>query len=1348
MDKKKGLGWEKFPSFLLVCVLLAGLLSALLNMEGRAAANVAAVDNTKLFREKDTIFVSFQGGNIETTATNPQWQMTETDVPESVKNALNLRSDREIIAQYTAGGYGYTGSGDTVITVTYPCIGVIQNRDGSRESIGVRMTVSDIYCETVDIADSAAQVYWKGTDYLCNIQFYDNFWDGFYSTNISYLTAVYEFFRTDSGEAFSAQGMNMTFNSLNCVSSLYQEGVEYLPADSSADYQAYVTTDTNIIQDGNRFAGGNNDFEDQIGAVSFLRNSVSFESIDHAPRIAYTAVNGVSYWHTLVAAPIAANVPEDPYKIGIKEGAAVSDFGEVGIGQTLTYAVCQRVQDIGVNGNAHYQSMYFEDTLPNEVTFQSAVMVKYGVRGDGTVDYGDRTKLDDSLYTLSRSGQVVTASMTEAWLSDNASYDGQVYALEISAVVNENAFDSFSNTGKVGVNGDMVSTAPVPAVPAQPVLSIVKTASKYEYRVGETIQYEVVLTQTKEGARAQNVVISDLSIPEEFVLQKAEITGVENAKITKNNHTWSATVPKMDYGDTARIAFSCEPTEAANGKTFVNTANAKADRVKEVTDSTEIYVNSAKLTVSKEAAGYEWRSGDLAAYTVKVKNDKEGTIARGVTISDESLPEGLALEGVPTIVSAPETAVYPVAGDKNVPGETQAVNVTSSITSSHEGGWTAKLSELPYGEEIHIEFYCRTGESLNGTEVKNTAKAKAENAEESRDDAVIWINSPGIEVEKAADIKKVKVGDLVTYTVQITNRNAGTLARNIVIEDTLDKENTSYAKIQKNSIVLLDSQGNKIENVKTRVTDDSLRIETGKNLVNKDDSGLKGDIGQESEALLTLEYQIKVISEDAAGEAIRNTVVANSDENIPDEDDDEVIVNGPHLDVKKESDQPAYSLEDTGRYKLTIRQTREGYRAKDVTIVDTFETEGMEILEDSIEMKLNGKTVKPVEITLNEKKNGFVMDTGLILEDTDKIAITYDVRFAREGIFVNTVAAKGSNTNESSDENEITVTSREAVLKVVKSSDKEVYQSGDTGRYTLEVTQLIENSSARQVIVEDYLDNGTGKICGETIRVLVNGEEKSPAKVSLNETATAFIVEIGSDISNSDKVKVIYDVLFGQVTEESSLRNETIAAAQNAESAKDDNTVLVKPKEPKLFIEKWSDKEEYQAGETARYTVAVKQAEKNATAEQLHIEDCFDREGMVILEDTIRTAVNGTEIIPQMISLNETKTGYDMEMGVNITDSEILTVTYDVYFAKPPEGGEATNIVTVQGDNAAKSRDENTVKVKEEPPETVVISDSEIPSSGVDTGDMTNLLPYIFGMILPLGAAGFLMYRRKRNKER
>lgn len=628
MNRKKRLGWESFPSFLLVCALWAGLLSVLLSMEGKAAANIAVVDNTKLFREKDTIFVSFQGGNIETKTTSPQWQMMETDVPESVKRSLNLRSDREVIVQYNAGGYGYTGPGDTTITITYPCIGTIQNGDGTRESIGVRMTVSDIYCETVDIADSAAQVYWTGSNYICNIQFYDNFWDGFYSTNISYLTAIYEFFNTDSGAMISAQGMNMTFNSLNCVSTLYQEGVEYLPADSSADYKAYVTTDTNIIQDGNRFVGGNNNFEDQIGATSFLRNSVSFESIDHTPKIAYTAANGVSYWHTLVAAPIAANVPEDPFKAGIKGNTAVSDFGEVSIGQTLVYAVCQRVQNLGINGNAHYQSMYFEDTLPDEVTYQSAAIVKYGINDDGTIDYGNRTELDNSLYTLSRHGKVVSASMTDTWLSDNASYDGQVYALEVTVTVNEDAFDRFSNTGKVGVNGDVADTTPIPATPAQPDLSITKAVPKYEWAVGETVNYEVAVTQTKEGACARNVVISDVSIPEELILEEVEITGVKNAKITKEKNTWTATVPRMDYKDTAKVIFSCTVTEAANGKIFENTAKVKADNADEKQDDAEIFINSPKLTVTKEVSKYEWYVGDTVEYIVKVGNIEAGTIAR------------------------------------------------------------------------------------------------------------------------------------------------------------------------------------------------------------------------------------------------------------------------------------------------------------------------------------------------------------------------------------------------------------------------------------------------------------------------------------------------------------------------------------------------------------------------------------------------------------------------------------------------------------------------------------------------------------------------------------------------
>ena len=73
------------------------------------------------------------------------------------------------------------------------------------------------------------------------------------------------------------------------------------------------------------------------------------------------------------------------------------------------------------------------------------------------------------------------------------------------------------------------------------------------------------------------------------------------------------------------------------------------------------------------------------------------------------------------------------------------------------------------------------------------------------------------------------VGDTVSYQVDVTQEQAGCLARDITITDVIDTEGV---KLQKNSIVLIDEDGNKIEPESVEVNGNTFTVNTGRNLIN------------------------------------------------------------------------------------------------------------------------------------------------------------------------------------------------------------------------------------------------------------------------------------------------------------------------------------------------------------------------------------------------------------------------------------------------------------------------------------------------------------------------------------
>ena len=52
-----------------------------------------------------------------------------------------------------------------------------------------------------------------------------------------------------------------------------------------------------------------------------------------------------------------------------------------------------------------------------------------------------------------------------------------------------------------------------------------KTANAYEYQVGDKVQYKVIVRNTKDYTVAQNVVVSDISLPDG--LDIADETGIQ-----------------------------------------------------------------------------------------------------------------------------------------------------------------------------------------------------------------------------------------------------------------------------------------------------------------------------------------------------------------------------------------------------------------------------------------------------------------------------------------------------------------------------------------------------------------------------------------------------------------------------------------------------------------------------------------------------------------------------------------------------------------------------------------------------------------------------------------------------
>lgn len=617
---------------------------------------------------------------------------------------------------------------------------------------------------------------------------------------------------------------------------------------------------------------------------------------------------------------------------------------------------------------------------------------------------------------------------------------------------------------------------------------IEKTADHYEWQVGEQVAYTVVVENRREGTIARNVTVWDTSMPSGLVLSSpdsvtvsgipssvtqpvpgtADIPGMLNPEaynetaektvsyeFVPEGTGWRLNITDLPFGVPITITFLCTVTEEVNGMESINTANVQAENTPPQADDTEIYVNSAVLSVEKSVqnpylavgdgrAANEFRVGEQVNYQVVVDNLQKGSIAKNVVISDLTLPEGLALDGEEEalmVYGIPQTILYPVAGTDDAGNALNPENYNEVVEKHVEyqilrqgTGWILTISDLPYHTPVTVNFRCTVQESINGLEINNTAGARAENAAEVKGSSKVWINSPVLRVEKKADKPSYKYGDIITYRVTVTQEQAGCVARNVILKDVLE---TAGVRLLKDSIVLLDEEGKTIQAASVEANDENtFFVQTGRNLVKDAQYSIfdrvQGGIMEQvllnplelwGEKQMTIEYCAAVIDEKLAGQSVHNISTANSQENIPQTGEETVEIHSPILEVVKEADKKEYKVGEKGYFTIAIRQLREDVTAENIVVEDTITSSGAVIEKDSILLKKNGEIIEAASIEASD--TGFRITTGAALSDRDKLEVCYKVLFMKlpqNGSVVNKARAWADGTPETEDGNEVHVT--------------------------------------------------------------------------------------------------------------------------------------------------------------------------------------------------------------------------------------------------------------------------------------------------------------------------------------
>lgn len=740
--------------------------------------------------------------------------------------------------------------------------------------------------------------------------------------------------------------------------------------------------------------------------------------------------------------------------------------------------------------------------------------------------------------------------------------------------------------------------------------------------------------------------------------------------------------------------------------------------------------NEPGLAIKKSVNRYEHQVNDVVHYTVKVSNTNGKADTAYFIIKDTTLPDTMKFDFSSVKVSG--------------------INKDNYTIEQSGNGWVLRSKgdyALPYGTTITVEYDAEALTAGNGTTVDNTATTVAAGIPEKKDDAHVYINSPKVDVVKKAPDTKYKVGDTVGYKVTITNRNPGTFMRDIVLKDIVK---TKGLEIKEGSVAVMVGGKNVTSNLDVSYEDDGtgFTINTPYNLKN----GTIPCLGiQPYQNMTNWTDKITVtydatITDDAALEsdlenifsapATKNTNgdVIKDDPLIPSgggEDNEDIKLKAPMLEITKKSDKQKYSVGQTGKYTLVVKQTKENLTAKNVVITDAFvQEDGLAYDADSITVKLNKEDVtKDCKITVDGNK--FKIETGKNITDEDKIEVTYNVTFSKEGEYTNTAIATSDNTNEDQATNVIEVTNVTPELSINKTSDKTEYAVGNTGIYTLTVKQTKADATAKNVTVKDQFVQEDGiTIDAESMKVSLNGTDiTKDCKIVTNQNN--FTIETGKDLSSKDELLVSYNVTY---TKEGTYKNTATTQADNADPKDDNNSVTVVDQD--VTMTKDADKKEYKVGDMVKYNVSVSLKKENSVSKDVVINDTIP-EGLALQSESVKV----TGITDYTINTD----GNKLEVKIpELKYGEKVEVNYQAKVLKSALGKTLVNKATVNGSGIHPGQAEVSVKVPKTEKTPTSTNGSGSQTTTVKTGDDFNAIPYVAG--IALGAvAGVVIYLKRRK---
>ena len=310
-----------------------------------------------------------------------------------------------------------------------------------------------------------------------------------------------------------------------------------------------------------------------------------------------------------------------------------------------------------------------------------------------------------------------------------------------------------------------------------------------------------------------------------------------------------------------------------------------------------------------------------------------------------------------------------------------------------------------------------------------------------------------------------------------------------------------------------------------------------------------------------------------------------------------------------------------------------------------------------------------------------------------------------------------------------------------KTSDQNAKRVGDTIKYIIDVVNPCVGTVARNLVIEDNFVTEGVEIDRSSIVVYdSNGDIITPhTTITQNRNVQGFKVETHRSLVNEKKYvrhaspdglneqsiqnpldessELMLSIEFNAKIVDPGLAgadiiNTVSTSCDEGDGGEDEDISSVNG--PVLFIDKQVSSSQALVGDTLSYHLQVKQSRESLVAHNVIIEDIIDADHARILENTVAVYDKNNEKIENCV-IHIIETGMLIETHHDLSDKDILNISYDVVITASPSEGRVFNTATAWADDAGKVMDKEVITTAEPPllkPANISVSKTADPETG------------------------------------